>query len=121
LQIPDFFREFVTPVVKVWQGNNPKKPLRLKSFFTLPQYEEWKRQHMQEISRWETKYFKGLGSSSNEDAQVYFTNLDEHLKEFHVMKTEEAELFDLAFSKKKADARKEWLGNFVPGTFLDHS
>ena len=21
----------------------------------------------------------------------------------------------------KADARKEWLGNFVPGTFLDHT
>src|SRR3569833_2496175 len=42
LQIPEFFREFITPVVKVLQGSNPKKPLKLKSFFTLPQYEEWK-------------------------------------------------------------------------------
>ncbi|TPX18909.1 uncharacterized protein E0L32_011387 [Thyridium curvatum] len=121
LKIPDFFREFITPVVKVWQGPNPKKPLRLKSFFTIPQYEEWKESHAHEIKRWHSKYFKGLGTSTNEDAQVYFTNLDDHLKEFHTMKTEEAELFDLAFSKKKADARKEWLGNFVPGTFLDHS
>ncbi|KAK7403125.1 DNA topoisomerase 2 [Neonectria punicea] len=121
LQIPDFFREFITPIVKVWQGSNPKKPLRLKSFFTQPQYFEWKEAHQHETSRWESKYLKGLGSSTNEDAQVYFTNLDEHLKEFKTMKPEEAELFELAFSKKKADARKEWLGGFVPGTFLDHS
>ncbi|TDZ40567.1 DNA topoisomerase 2 [Colletotrichum spinosum] len=121
LQIPDFFREFITPIVKVWQGPNPKKPQRLKSFFTQPQYEEWKELNKSELSRWHYKYFKGLGTSSNEDAQVYFTNLDDHLKEFNTMKPEEADLFDLAFSKKKADARKEWLGSFVPGTYLDHS
>jgi DNA topoisomerase II len=121
LQIPDFFREFITPVVKVWQGPNPKKPLRLKSFFTIPQYEEWKALHMHEMQKWHSKYYKGLGTSSNEDAQVYFTNLDEHLKEFDVMKPEETELFELAFSKKKADARKEWLGAFTQGTFLDHT
>lgn len=121
LKIPDFFREFTTPVVKVWQGPNPKKPLKLRSFFTMPEYETWKENHAHEIKKWHYKYFKGLGTSSNEDAQVYFTDLDNHLKEFDVMKPEEVELFDLAFSKKKADARKEWLGNFVPGTFLDHS
>lgn len=121
LQIPEFFREFVTPIVKVWQGSNPKKPLKMKSFFTMPQYEEWKEDHKNELTRWQSKYYKGLGTTPHEDAQIYFKNLDEHLKEFDVMKPEEAELFDLAFSKKKADARKEWLGNFVPGTFLDHS
>ncbi|KAF4587450.1 DNA topoisomerase 2 [Ophiocordyceps camponoti-floridani] len=121
LQIPEFFREFITPIVKVWQGPNPKKPVKLKTFFTQPQYQEWKEAHKEELSRWQSKYYKGLGTSSNEDAQVYFTNLDEHLKEFQTMRPNEAELFDLAFSKKKADARKEWLGNFVPGTFLDHS
>ncbi|KAM0285951.1 hypothetical protein ACHAQH_001138 [Verticillium albo-atrum] len=121
LQIPDFFREFITPIVKVWQGKNPKNPQKLQAFFTQPQYEEWKEAHKSEINRWEYKYYKGLGTSSNEDAQVYFTNLDEHLKEFDTMQSSEADLFDLAFSKKKADARKEWLGNFVPGTYLDHS
>ncbi|KAI0380084.1 type II DNA topoisomerase [Hypomontagnella monticulosa] len=121
LKLPDFFQEFITPIVKVWQGSNPKKPLRLKSFFTQPQYEEWKESHKAELKRWESKYYKGLGTSSNEDAQVYFTDLDTHLKQFKVMEPQEAELFELAFSKKKADARKEWLGNFVPGTYLDHS
>lgn len=121
LRIPNFFQEFITPVVKVWQGTNPKKPQRLKSFFNLPQYEEWKQAHQSELRRWKYKYLKGLGSSTNEDAQVYFTNLDLHLKEFATMTATDSELFELAFSKKKADARKEWLGSFVPGTYLDHS
>ncbi|KAI0870975.1 DNA topoisomerase [Hypoxylon argillaceum] len=120
LKIPDFFQEFITPIVKVWQGPNPKKPLRLKSFFTQPQYEEWKESHKSELKKWQSKYFKGLGTSSNEDAQVYFNDLEQHRKHFETMKNEETELFELAFSKKKADARKEWLGNFIPGTFFDH-
>jgi DNA topoisomerase-2 len=47
--------------------------------------------------------------------------LDKHLKEFHTMQDNEAQLIDLAFSKKKADERKEWLRQFKPGTYLDHS
>jgi DNA topoisomerase-2 len=86
----------------------------------MPQYEEWKERHKHERN-WQHKYYKGLGTSSTQDAQVYFTNLDDHLKEFVPMKPVEEELFELAFSKKKADARKQWLGNFVPGTYLDHS
>ncbi|KAK4125939.1 type II DNA topoisomerase [Parathielavia appendiculata] len=119
LRIDDFFQEFITPVVKVWQGNNPKKPQNLKMFFNLPQYETWKEAHKNELRKWKYKYLKGLGSSSNEDAQIYFKDLDRHLKKFDILKPEESQLFELAFSKKKADARKEWLGNFVPGTFLD--
>ncbi|KAG9247816.1 DNA topoisomerase [Calycina marina] len=120
LKMPNFFREFITPIVKVWKGPNPKKPLSTKSFFTMPQYEEWKEQHAHERG-WSHKYFKGLGTSTPQDAQVYFGNLDVHLREFETMKQEEEEMIDLAFSKKKADQRKTWLGNFVPGTFLDHS
>ena len=67
------------------------------------------------------KYYKGLGTSTTEDAQIYFRDLDRHLKEFHTMQDHEAQLIDLAFSKKKADERKEWLRQFKPGTFLDHS
>ncbi|KAI9733829.1 MAG: DNA topoisomerase 2 [Claussenomyces sp. TS43310] len=120
LKLPDFFREFITPIVKVWKGSNPKKAEGARSFFTMPQYNAWKERHVTERG-WHHKYYKGLGTSTTSDAQVYFRNLDDHLKEFDPMKIEEAELFDLAFSKKKADARKQWLGNFVPGTFLDHS
>jgi DNA topoisomerase II len=120
LKLPDFFREFITPIVKVWKGTNIKKPISSKFFFSMPHYEEWEEQH-QNGRGWQQKYLKGLGSSSPEDAMIYFGNLDDHLREFETMKPEEEEMFDLAFSKKKADARKVWLGNFLPGTYLDHS
>ncbi|KAF2261966.1 DNA topoisomeras-like protein II [Lojkania enalia] len=116
LKIPGFLLEFITPIVKVWKGD-PKHPKNLKSFYSMPEYEEWKEQHKNE--KWEHKYFKGLGTSSISDAQVYFKDLDTHLKEFHTMQAEEEGLIELAFSKKKADARKEWLRDFVPGNHLD--
>lgn len=116
LKIEGFLMEFITPIVKVWKGDI-KKPTKMHSFFTMPEYEEWRQQPGNK--NWEKKYFKGLGTSSTQDAQVYFRDLDRHLKEFHTMKEEEAQLIDLAFSKKKADARKEWLRDFVPGTYLD--
>ncbi|KAI9851616.1 MAG: DNA topoisomerase 2 [Thelocarpon superellum] len=119
LKIPQFLIEFITPIVKVWKGD-PKNPRQSKSFFTMPEYEAWREEHQDERA-WEHKYYKGLGTSTTEDAQVYFRDLDRHLKEFHTMQEAEEKLIDLAFSKKKADERKEWLRQFKPGTFLDHS
>ena len=119
LKIPEFLVEFITPIVKVFKGN-PKHPTKSRSFFTMPEYELWKEEHGHERG-WEHKYYKGLGTSTTEDAQIYFRDLDKHLKEFHVMQENESELIELAFSKKKADERKEWLRQFKPGTYLDHS
>lgn len=120
LKITGFLLEFITPVMRAWKGP-VSKPLIMHTFYTMPEYEEFKEKHHHEIEKWETKYFKGLGSSSPEDAQEYFTNLDRHLKQFHIMREHEANLIDLAFSKKRADERKAWLGDFKPGTFLDHA
>ncbi|KAF1977580.1 type II DNA topoisomerase [Bimuria novae-zelandiae CBS 107.79] len=117
LKIPNFLMEFITPIVKVWKGD-PKHPRGLKSFFSMPEYEEWKEQHKHEKG-WDHKYYKGLGTSGPDDAQVYFRDLDTHMKAFHTMRAQEEELIELAFSKKKADARKEWLREFVPGNHLD--
>ena len=119
LKIPQFLIEFITPIVKVYKGP-PNKPTKSQSFFTMPEYESWKEAHMHERG-WEVKYYKGLGTSTDEDAERYFRDLDKHLKEFHAMQDHEPDLIELAFSKKKADERKEWLRQFKPGTYLDHS
>lgn len=119
LKIPEFLVEFITPIVKVYKGD-PRKPKQAQTFFTMPEYEAWKESHKTERG-WEHKYYKGLGTSTTEEAQVYFRDLDKHLKEFHVMQESEVDLIELAFSKKKADERKEWLRQFKPGTYLDHS
>ena len=119
LKIPEFLIEFITPIVKVFKGD-PKQPTKSRSFFTMPEYEQWKEAHKHERG-WEVKYYKGLGTSSTEDAQIYFRDLDMHLKHFHTMQDHEPAIIELAFSKKKADERKEWLRQFKIGTYLDHT
>ncbi|KAK4991478.1 DNA topoisomerase 2 [Elasticomyces elasticus] len=119
LRLPGFLMEFITPIVKVWRGD-PKAPRAKKDFFTMPEYEAW-REEPGHQKGWEHKYYKGLGTSDTQDAEIYFADLDRHLKTFHTLQAHEPELIDLAFSKKKADARKIWLRDFVPGTYLDMS
>lgn len=119
LKIPGFLLEFITPIVRTWRGHI-SKPIDMHTFYTMPEYEDFKEKHQHELGKWENKYFKGLGTSSTEDAQQYFADLDRHLKGFHTMRDHEANLIDLAFSKKRADERKAWLGGFQPGTYLDH-
>jgi DNA topoisomerase-2 len=119
LRIPQFLIEFITPIMQVWKGD-PKRPTKRIYFFTRPEYEAWAEAHRHERG-WQHKYYKGLGTSTTEEAQMYFRDLDKHLKEFHTMQENEEKLIDLAFSKKKADERKEWLRNFQPGTYLDHT
>ncbi|KAM0718656.1 hypothetical protein Q7P37_005727 [Cladosporium fusiforme] len=119
LKLPGFLLEFITPIVKVWKGD-PKHPKMKRDFFTMPEYEDWK-QLPGHQKGWDHKYYKGLGTSDTTDAEIYFADLDKHLKEFHTMQEGEPELIDLAFSKKKADARKGWLQEFKPGTYLDMS
>lgn len=117
LKIDGFLQEFITPIVKVWKGD-PKKPKNARAFFTMPEYEAWKEAPGNQRG-WDHKYYKGLGTSAPADAEVYFRDLDKHLKEFDTMKPNESDLIEKAFSKKRADDRKEWLRNFIPGTFLN--
>ena len=55
---------------------------------------------------------KGLGTSKDEDARDYFRDMKRHMIPFSTSKEGDRELIELAFSKKKADDRKEWLRQF---------
>ncbi|KAI9430165.1 DNA topoisomerase [Lactarius indigo] len=88
-------------------------------FFTIPEYEQWLEQ-TPDAHKWDSKYYKGLGTSKDSDARDYFSHMTKHMIPFGSTQDGERELIDLAFSKKKADDRKEWLRQFTPGTYLDH-
>lgn len=111
LKTPNFLLEFITPIIRA-----TKKGATM-DFFTIPEYEAFK----QENGGWSIKYYKGLGTSTPKDAKQYFSDLAKHVKSFVPLNDGDRGLIDLAFNKKKADERKNWLGEFVPGTFLDQS
>ncbi|KAK3845306.1 MAG: DNA topoisomerase [Linnemannia gamsii] len=112
LKIPGFLVEFITPIIKATKGREKK------AFYTMPEFEVWK--ESEDGARgWKIKYFKGLGTSTKEDAKDYFSQMEKHKKEFTPINDEARALVDMAFNKKKADDRKEWLARYEPGTFLD--
>ncbi|THG93975.1 hypothetical protein EW026_g7395 [Hermanssonia centrifuga] len=113
LKLPKFLVEFVTPIVRVTKGREKI------NFFTIPEYEEWI-QDTPDYFKWKVKYYKGLGTSKDEDARDYFSQMGKHMIPFAVVQEDERQLIELAFSKKKADDRKDWLRKLEPGTFLNH-
>ncbi|KAI0771045.1 type II DNA topoisomerase [Trametes elegans] len=114
LKIPRFLVEFITPVVRVWKGK------QIINFYTIPEYEMWL-EETPDSHKWEHKYYKGLGTSDDKDARTYFSDMKRHMIPFSTTQEGDRELIELAFSKKKADDRKEWLRQFRPGTYLDHT
>jgi DNA topoisomerase-2 len=116
LDIPGFLLEFITPIIRCTHKRNKKE----ETFFTIPEYESWAAEHNKK-SEWEPKYYKGLGTSTKADARRYFGDLATHKKEFEVATTEERQLVDMAFSKKRASDRKDWLATYEPGIFIDHN
>ncbi|MBW0507902.1 hypothetical protein O181_047617, partial [Austropuccinia psidii MF-1] len=114
LEIPGFLVEFITPIVKV---TRKKEEI---SFFTMPEFERWKEENNGGRG-WTSKYYKGLGTSDAKDAKKYFSKMSSHRIKFAPTQENDRSLIDMAFNKKKADDRKEWLRGFEPGTHLDHN
>lgn len=112
LKIRGFLTEFITPIVKVTKGSVTIP------FYTLPEFEQWLK--AEDRGNWKTKYYKGLGTSTNKEAQEYFSNIDRHRIEF-VWNDDvrDQDSIELAFNKKRADDRKQWLASLNPDTFLN--
>merc|ERR1719313_2240365 len=121
VQMPGFLKEFVTPIVKVWKegkGSNDRK--NEKCFFTINEYEKWKKR-TNDGRGWKSKYYKGLGTSTAKEAKEYFKDIEDHRLSFKWNSQRDAEAIDLAFNKKRADDRKDWINNYVDGSHVDHS
>lgn len=102
----NFLEEFITPIVKA------KKRKEVFSFFSLPEFEEWK-QNTPNHHTYSVKYYKGLGTSSSVEAKEYFTNITRHRIRFRYSGQEDDDNIVLAFSKKHVEDRKRWLTNFM--------
>jgi DNA topoisomerase-2 len=116
-KLEGFLKEFVTPIVKVTPTN--ARTGEAREFFTMVEYEQWKRNH-DGGKGYEVKYYKGLGTSNNKEAREYFSNIDKHRISFKWMSDADGEFIDMAFNKKRADDRKEWINAYEDGVCVDH-
>ena len=93
LKIDGFLQQFVTPLVKVREilhsnsddKKKKKKAEVVKSFYSLPEYEEWRASELAKgsnLKRQHVKYYKGLGTNTAEEGKSYFKDLPNHRKLF---------------------------------------
>lgn len=68
LALPDFVHRFATPIIRARVAGETR------AFFSQAEYEEW----LGDRKPTAVKYFKGLGTSTGDDAKKYFSNIDSH-------------------------------------------
>jgi DNA topoisomerase-2 len=93
----------MTPLLKATKGS------QVLCFYSESEYRAWQESKTDaEMRGWRTKYYKGLGTSTAAEAREYFANMN--TVEFAWDASSDTCL-DLAFNKKRADDRKDWLRN----------
>jgi DNA topoisomerase-2 len=102
IKIAGFITYMATPIVKATKGK------LLKSFYTQYEYEEWRK--LDESKGWKVKYYKGLGTSTRDEAKEYFKSLN--IVDYAYSGDLSDTSIDLAFNKAKADNRKDWLKTY---------
>ena len=114
-KIPGFIGFMNTPILKARRGAQEVL------FYNDGEFEHWKKQFPDAVvpAAWNTKYYKGLGTSTGKEFKEYF----EHKKMVSFVHTgkESDDHLDMAFNKKRADDRKEWLSNYSREAYLDTS
>lgn len=92
---------------KILQGVKNKQKVK---FYTMNEYEEWKKQTPDHDS-WTFKYYKGLGTSNDSD-------IEDESKAMRIVLTlydqQAPDSLRLAFDQSLANCRKEWITKWVP-------
>jgi DNA topoisomerase-2 len=122
LEIPGFIISLATPILKV------KKNKDVKEFYTMTEFNCWK-DTIENIKTWDIKYYKGLGTSTSEEAKGYFANFDDKNIAYMVCdgdKDEEnkkisIDKIEMAFDKKRTEDRKFWLKTYDKDNIIEQS
>lgn len=106
---PGFLTSILTPIVKASKGKTEI------NFYTLNEYEDWQND-TRDSDKYKTKYFKGLGTSTSAEAKSYFKTMLTANYEFGDQTNSR---MNLAFDKKLADSRKEWMSKYDKNSTID--
>lgn len=105
IEIPGFITYMATPIVKASKGT------KTLSFYSQYDYEEWRKEN----PTWKVKYYKGLGTSTRDEAKEYFKSMNV-VKYMYSDQSDPS--IELAFNKSMSDNRKEWLKTYSRSDIL---
>jgi DNA topoisomerase-2 len=116
-EIPGFLTSMLTPIIKA-SNNRGTDVTNVIEFYNMSDYERWSETDVAKNGSWKIKYYKGLGTSNDQEAKEYFKNMKKITYNYGI---DSDEVIDLAFNKKRADDRKEWLANYDKDDVLDYT
>jgi DNA topoisomerase II len=96
----EYIQYYKSPIIRVNKGATIEK------FYTIKDYDTWK-DNQPNYEDWTHKYYKGLGTSKNEDVEIDYK--DNNLVTL-IYDEDAKDNINLAFRKDLADKRKEWIG-----------
>lgn len=135
-----------TPIVKAWKKTD-KKMTKCIDFYTDSEYRQWKTKKenstgADNFSKWNTKYFKGLGTSTCKIAQECFDNIEKKIITYCDFKDNDkkskkdaenetdkgpltkktSDIIKMAFNQEKgySTKRKEWLSEYDENEVLSY-
>ena len=111
-KIDGFLTSMLTPIIK---ASNSKG--EVIQFYNMTDYKKWLETDISK-KNWKIKYYKGLGTSKDEEAKDYFRNMKKITYKYNENSDEK---LDLAFNKKRSDDRKTWLINYNRNNVLDYT
>lgn len=132
--ITNFVQTMSTPIIKAYKKNDAKKKNPMV-FYNRSVYDNWIKDELSgNTNGWYIKYYKGLGTSSKEEAKEVFKQFANRVTTFKWEKNDETitdseenttanvshESLLLAFDKKYADKRKQWLRNYNRNLYLPY-
>jgi DNA topoisomerase-2 len=110
-EIKGFLTSMLTPIIKASNARG-----EVIEFYNMSDYEKWSIAAPR--NGWKIKYYKGLGTSNDQEAKEYFKNMKKIT--YHYDENAD-EVIDLAFNKKRADDRKGWLACYNKDNVLDYT
>lgn len=124
LRVPGFLTSMLTPIIKARRSaamasRRGQEGVTQVEFYNIADFEAWKASGELERGGWEIKYYKGLGTSTKEEAKEYFRALK---TVSYVWQDEgtSGDALDLAFNKARANDRKTWLLRYDRTAGLDY-
>jgi DNA topoisomerase-2 len=108
LKVSGFLTYKRTPILRITKGKVIKK------FYTPREYDVWINNN--DLTGWQVKYFKGLGTSNNEDVKDDIK--DERIVEC-INDDDTPDAMQLAFNSDLRHERKAWITNWVERDDVD--
>lgn len=112
---PDYIQRFYTALVKATPSRRNQEALQ---FYSMGDYERWAKDQT-DLNNFNIKYYKGLGTSTSEEAREYFKHYQRHLLSLRFNGESCEKMMETFFDGKKTAERKQLLSACDPDQQID--